>query len=62
MASGTTRLALANIQNKGRAGNAQHEEIEEVLLEKIEDKVGGKPGKQKKQPLRDSTKTNHSFN
>jgi len=61
VSNGTSRLALANIQNKGKEAKAQHEEIEEILIEKIEDKVGGKPGKQSKQPLRDKTSHNHSI-
>ena len=60
MANGTTRLALAKMQLKGKEGKAQHEMIEELLIEKIEQKAGNRPGRQNKIPLKNPSEHNHS--
>ncbi len=61
MASGSTRLALARMEMDGKQ-SGEHEYLEELNIEKIEDQVGGKPGKQRKISLKNATSNNHSFN
>ena len=55
-----TRLALSKIQLKGKAGKAQHEMLEELLIEKIDQKAGNRPGRQNKIELKNPSEHNHS--
>ena len=60
MANGTTRFALSKMQMEGQDGAQQHEYLKEIQIEKVEDRVGGKPGRQSKISLKNPSEHNHS--